>query len=348
MTDFIQIHMLTFYPASNLNRDDLGRPKTVVIGNTQRLRVSSQSLKRAWRTSDLFKAALSNNIGKRTKEKGEEIREKMKKGGIDEKNALEWSRTIIGVFGKVEKESAKLSQLVHFSPEELAGIDKLVDEVIQRKKGPKEAELNLLRKDIKAVDIGLFGRMLADNPAYNIEAAAQVAHAFTVHKVTVEDDYFSAVDDLNQGLEHKGSAHIGNLEFGAGLFYTYICINSNLLLKNLQGDKELTRRTLMAFAEAAAKVSPRGKQNSFASHGYASYILAERGNKQPRSLAVAFLKSIDEQNDHLVASAKKSLLDVRKNIDKTYGKCWEQEERLDAISGEGSMEKIKKFVGKIA
>ena len=54
MTQFIQLHLLTSYPPSNLNRDDLGRPKSAQIGGVGRLRVSSQSLKRAWRTSEVF------------------------------------------------------------------------------------------------------------------------------------------------------------------------------------------------------------------------------------------------------------------------------------------------------
>ncbi len=60
MSRFIQVHILTFYPASNPNRDDLGRPKTVRIGGKERQRISSQSLKRSWRTSDVFKQALGD------------------------------------------------------------------------------------------------------------------------------------------------------------------------------------------------------------------------------------------------------------------------------------------------
>ena len=67
MSEFIQLHMLVSYPPSNLNRDDLGRPKTAVMGGTQRLRISSQSLKRAWRTSDIFSKSLEGHIGIRTK-----------------------------------------------------------------------------------------------------------------------------------------------------------------------------------------------------------------------------------------------------------------------------------------
>jgi len=43
MGNFIQLHLLTSYPPSNLNRDDLGRPKTAIMGGKTRLRISSQS-----------------------------------------------------------------------------------------------------------------------------------------------------------------------------------------------------------------------------------------------------------------------------------------------------------------
>jgi CRISPR system Cascade subunit CasC len=35
MSEFIQLHILASYPPSNLNRDDLGRPKTAVMGGTR-------------------------------------------------------------------------------------------------------------------------------------------------------------------------------------------------------------------------------------------------------------------------------------------------------------------------
>src|SRR5208282_5204104 len=120
----------------------------------------------------------------------------------------------------------------------------------------------------------------------------QVSHAFTVHEVAVEDDYFTAVDDLNEGPD---AAHIGETEFASGIFYLYVCINRDLLVENLEKQdpekaKELADKTLAALVEAAAKVAPTGHQNSFASRVRTSYMLAEKGSDQPRSLMVAFLK----------------------------------------------------------
>jgi CRISPR system Cascade subunit CasC len=49
---FIQIHTLASYPSSLLNRDDVGLSKRVPFGGVTRTRVSSQCLKRHWRTFD--------------------------------------------------------------------------------------------------------------------------------------------------------------------------------------------------------------------------------------------------------------------------------------------------------
>jgi CRISPR system Cascade subunit CasC len=47
---FIQIHTLTSYPGALLNRDDVGFAKRLPFGGATRTRVSSQCLKRHWRT----------------------------------------------------------------------------------------------------------------------------------------------------------------------------------------------------------------------------------------------------------------------------------------------------------
>ena len=75
MADFLQLHLLTAYAPANLNRDDTGRPKSAVFGGAPRLRVSSQSLKRAWRESDVFQTKLDRHLAKRTQRLGKEIHE---------------------------------------------------------------------------------------------------------------------------------------------------------------------------------------------------------------------------------------------------------------------------------
>jgi len=363
MNRFVQLHLLTSYPPANLNRDDLGRPKTAVMGNALRLRVSSQSLKRAWRTSDTFENALKGHIGTRTKEMGVKVFAQLVDKDVSEKKALEWAKTIAGVFGKpkalskeeekkrqdpetadaekqtLKQKSLEIEQLAHFSPEEENQIGLLVNKLAQGNEAPNADELKLLRRQHTAADIALFGRMLASSPAYNTEAACQVAHAISVHKVTVEDDFFTAVDDLNAGEEDLGAGHMGETEFAAGLFYQYICIDRELLKENLSGDEVLTKATISALIEAAATVAPTGKQNSFASRARAEYILCEVGDQQPRSLSTAFLNPV--QDVDIFYQSITRLNNAVENMDKVYDNCAEFRATLNAKTGEGSLAAIK-------
>jgi len=345
MSRFLQLHLLTSYPPSNLNRDDLGRPKTAVMGGANRLRVSSQSLKRAWRTSDVFETALAGHLGTRTKEMGRIAADRLIEQGVAEKSAREWARAIAAKFGKLKKtkddgtsDSLEIEQLAHFSPEEKAAVLALCDNLAERGEEPGKDELELLHKDISAADIALFGRMLAASPAFNMEAAAQVAHAVTVHKVAVEDDFFTAVDDLNQ--EDAGAGHMGETEFGAGLYYLYLCIDRCMLTHNLGGDAELAGKAIAALTEAAATVSPTGKQNSFASRARASYIYCETGDQQPRSLSVAFLQPIRGTN--MLTDAVAALHNTRDAMDKAYGACSDVAQRveLNLLDGTGTLNEV--------
>jgi len=353
MSRFIQLHLLTAYPPANLNRDDQGSPKTAKMGGYDRLRVSSQCLKRTWRTSDLFQAAMSDHLGIRTKLLGIDIYKQLIAGGIKEKDAKDWTKAIAGVFGalkKAEKDKPladiEIEQLVHVSPAEQQTMKTLTEKLIAEQRAPDVDELKLLRLNEQAVDIALFGRMLASSPVFNIEAACQVAHAISVHPVVIEDDYFTAVDDLNNGLEDMGAAHIGETRFAAGLFYSYICINRELLVKNLDGNEELANKAIRALTEAAVKVAPEGKQNSFASRAYASYVLAEKGNQQPRSLSVAYLKPINHrENEDFIADSITAIVKQKDSFDKVYGACADTRYELNAPKEQGTLVELLDFVG---
>lgn len=378
MSRFVQLHILTSYPPANLNRDDLGRPKTAMLGGTNRLRISSQCLKRTWRTSDVFQNALSGGLGIRTKEMGKfiyaslntdkRLSEVLEESAgspvagipleqVDQK-AKEKAKTIAGVFGKSKalpsKEADKkkllenepfvdleIEQLAHFGPEEIETIEKAIEKVRNEEK-TEIKEIELLRHKLGAADIAMFGRMLAANPGFNVEAAVQVSHAVSVQKVSVEEDYFTAVDDLNRRDEDAGAGHIGVHEFASGLFYLYLCADRDLLTSNLSGDTDLATRSLRALTEAALTTAPSGKQNSFASRAYASYALAEKGSNQPRSLAVAFLEPIKEGD--MLRKAIEALQETKQNMDSVYGPCAASEYVLDAHRGHGSKDDLLSFV----
>ena len=341
MSKFIQLHLLTAYAPSNLNRDDLGRPKTAVMGGVQRLRVSSQSLKRAWRTSAVFAEQLQGHIGTRTKAMGNRVYEDLIKAGVAAGKAKKWAAEIAKVFGKLKKDELEIEQLAHFSPEEIEAIDALVARLAESGEAPSSDDLALLRRQHSAADVAMFGRMLADAPGYNTEAAVQVAHAVSVNEVAVENDYFTAVDDLNTGETDMGAGHVGEAEFASGLFYLYICIDRDLLVKNL-ADEALADRAVRALVEAAATVAPRGKQNSFASRAYASYLLAEKGDAQPRSLAVAFLAPLGGRA--LLGDAVNALRETRDKVDAAYGAADPDARVMDVAAGQGTLQDVLDYV----
>lgn len=268
----------------------------------------------------MFSSALAGHLGQRTQRLGEVVLEHLRAGGMAEAEALRVAREIAAVFGKVKDikdgNPARTEQLAFISPEERQAAIAVADQALKGEKIDIKPA-TLLRGADTAADIALFGRMLADNPSYNREAAAQVAHAITTHKVTVEDDYYTAVDDLKTKAEDAGAGFLGEAAFGSGVFYLYVCVDRTLLVQNLGGDVALATTALKALAEAAAITAPRGKQNSFAAHGRASYILAEHGDQQPRTLAGAFARPVS--GDDLMQRSIDALQAFRAAIDKTYG-----------------------------
>lgn len=395
MTNFLQLHLLTSYPPACLNRDDNNRPKSAKMGGVDRLRISSQSLKRAWRTSEVFREQLTGEMGIRSKELGLKIKQALlmgvpleelvlpnsrraePDGRVAEKDASEWAWMIAAEYvdkkskdgedsekeeddeagekGKkkakkptksnVSKDTLKSEQVVFYSQDELDALASLIRDLRESRTTPPTPQ-QLERIKIKAAprtaDLAMFGRMLASSPVYNVEAACQVAHAITVHRAAVEDDFFTAVDDLNHHEVDAGSAHMGDQGFGAGLFYQYVCIDCDRLKENLSGDADLAQRAIQALIDAAATVAPSGKQNSFASRAWAYYVLAEKDGRQPRALSLAFMKPVNERGDGMLANAVAELETMRANLDKVYyqGVALDSQ-AINAVTGEGDFVALK-------
>ena len=359
MTTFVQFHLLTPYPPSNPNRDDQGRPKQAVIGDHPRLRLSSQSLKRAVRETAYFLNDLAGNRGTRTKRIAEEIEAHLKGQGAADATARDAAEQVAKLFSKLEAgkdgKAALTTTLAFVSPDEWALAHELAERIVAGEELPKDKDLKkrVLRHADGAVDIAMFGRMLADDPDFNREAAVQVAHAFTTHRALVEDDWFSAVDDLKTREEDSGAGHLGELGFGSGVYYLYACVNVDLLIANLGDDRTLAARGLDALARALATATPRGKQNSFAHHPRAHFIRAERGSRQPRDLSGAFFHPVNLRlhelgaND-LEAASIRALEDMAAKLDAAYGPAAEAIEVLNVPEGQGSLDAIAGFAAHAA
>lgn len=362
MSRFLQIHSLTFHGPSSINRDDTGRPKSAFIGGAERLRVSSQAIKRAIRTSDVFEQAMKGHTSSRTQRLGDDILVRLGEHGFQGEKALDAARQVAGVFGKLKpqkeakaagkdgdkadarkpkEDQAWIEQLAFISPTERERAIALALRIAGGDSVDLRKETPLLRTDT-AVDIAMFGRMLADAPEFNREAAVQVAHAFSTHAAVVESDYYTAMDDEKPESEDVGAGFIGQAGFGSGVYYGYVAINTALLIDNLGGDAGLAARAVAAFAQAFATVTPSGKINSFANHGRPSFILAERGDEAPRTLSSAFVKPV--RGDDLMESSIEALRKTRKAMNDAYGDRSEAPEEMNVLSGEGTLAAIVAYL----
>ena len=352
MTCFVQLHFLTVYPPSNPNRDDVGRPKSAIYGGVHRLRLSSQSLKRAARMSPAMSEALKGNMGERTQRLGDELLRHLCAQGADDGKARKISEQVASVFGKLDTTAAKkrgdhvrIRQLAFISPDERKAAFEMAERALAGESIGDDAKSigkTVLRAADGAVDLAMFGRMLADAPDFNREAAVQVSHAITTHSAEAEDDYYTAADDLKSAAEDVGASFVGEAGFGSGVYYLYVCVDTDQLVSNLAGDRALARRSLEAVAEAFATASPSGKRNSYSHHTRASFVRAEAGDQQPRSLAAAFLKPVDG-NDLLGASISR-LKEAAAAMDIAYGSCVESSVEMDVIGGTGTLEDVRSFL----
>ena len=369
----IEVHVLQNFAPSNLNRDDTGSPKDAEFGGYRRARISSQCMKRAVRKyfEDNRKALgfTDGDLAIRTKRLLEEARRRLTKEGRDAA-AIDQAITAALAAGKIAMKSddAELTQYLLFLGEneiakfvavvdkhfdslagksekgELAGDDKKKKTAKQQKSAAKDAApkevqdaLPKLLDGGKAADLALFGRMLADLPERNVDAACQVAHCLSTNKIhSMEMDYFTAVDDINN--DNPGADMIGTVEFNSACFYRYANLDVTELIGGirgnekitfgLQGDIQLAKKTAQAFLKAFILAIPTGKQNSFAAHNPPSlvFITVRKGN--PVSLTNAFVEPArpDHKGDLVLNSVRK--------LDRHYSIFSPQYGKDDRITGE--------------
>jgi CRISPR system Cascade subunit CasC len=308
MTMFVELHMLQSFSPANLNRDDTNNPKDCEFGGVRRARISSQCIKRAIRTSPVFAATTRVEIGTRTKRLlNDLLLPKLVGAGKAEEEAIAvLERFLPGYASKLDPKSGegrKTVVLLYVSEQETdAIVQALVDawEDLPDKKVMAKLVRGLVKqhqRQTSAPDIALFGRMLAEKPELGLDAACQVAHAISTHRVTMEMDFYTAVDDLNPE-ETAGAGMMGFVGFDSACFYRYARIDWGQLVHNLNGDADLARRTVEGFLRAAVAAVPSGKQNSFAAYNPPSLLLGVvREDGMGWSLANAFERPVRPHRD---------------------------------------------------
>ena len=325
-----EIHMLKNYPPTNLNRDDTGAPKTCLFGGVMRGRVSSQCLKRSWRTSPSFRAEIGDeNLGIRTRKLPVLVAEKLVEMGVTQEFADAIQPRLTGIGnkeGKETKDGNATAQVIFYANEDIAAVAETVKALLENCKTVKDVQ-KLKAKDIQAavtgadvrpvtLDIALFGRMVTSDAFRDVEASMQVAHAISTNKVSVESDYFTAMDDMLSGssMDELGAAMIGDVDFNASCYYVYASIDTDALAENLkyaENTEEIVRKAIPALIRAMAFTDPSGKQNSFAGHVMPSVVMVEcKEKKIPTSMVNAFVEPVGKGGDLVKLSAEKLATEV--------------------------------------
>lgn len=355
---FIELHILQNFAPSNLNRDDTGNPKDTEFGGVRRARISSQAVKRSIRLHPVFAKTTEVEPAIRTRWMTRLLAEALVKAGRKEEEAKEVANAFSVQYSKLEEKKGHTSVLLYLSKTEIdMAVKSLTEkwkEVTKNLKDGKSPELDALAKDLfkelkdrtSAPDIALFGRMLAEKPELNIDAACQVAHAISTHRVNMDMDFYTAVDDLPRDDE-VGAGMMGVTAFNSACFYRYARLDWDLLVKNLGGDTDLARKTVEGFLRAAALAIPSGKQNSFAAQNPPDFMLGVvRKDGQSWSLANAFETPVKPNSEGgLMASSIRKLKEYWAKLSKVYGDNGITSAEL-SLDGDDNMEGwLKKLLG---
>jgi len=313
----IEAHLIQNFAPSNLNRDDTGQPKSATFGGFRRARISSQCSKRSSR--QLWRQRDSVAVGERTKLLKAKLAQQLKtEERADEQIDAALDTFLAQFYSKMDGD--KTAVLLFVCKEEISAAKALIDthwgtfsagnELAGNDKKAAESALN---KAKMSADMALFGRMLAEQPGRNTDAACQVAHPLSTHKVDMEIDFYTAVDDLNPE-EETGAGMMGVVGFNSACYYRYALVDRDQLARNLarkternngqwvqnvtQEDYVDADKVIEAFLEAMVYAIPTGKQNSFAAQNLPSFgLFVRRQGGVPISLANAFAKPVRPQKD---------------------------------------------------
>ena len=299
---YVDFHILQTVPPSCINRDDTGSPKTAVYGGVLRARVSSQAWKHAMRKAFSENARL--DVGKRTKKVAELVKEQIlalaQEADADKlaKKALENA----GIkFDEKSKSDDKVTKALFFMSS--AQAKALAELAVEGSANKKEYQKAL--GAAPSMDMALFGRMVADDPSLNYDAAAQVAHSISTHAVQNEYDYFTAVDDC-QAEDNAGAGHLGTVEYNSSTLYRYATVNVMELAGQLGAEQ--AAETVRAFGEAFLFSMPTGKQNSFANRTLPDAVYVTIREDQPVNLCGAFERAVPRSAQGYAEPSKAALV----------------------------------------
>lgn len=337
----VEFHILQSFPVTCLNRDDVGSPKSCIVGGTTRARVSSQCWKRQVR---LAMHDLGIIHGARTKLISDMVAKVCLVKGADAVQAKACGDKIEQIFIKkkepakpkkpkagevieevvVEESQEKSDTLLFLSPKEIDILAEAFlkegfnpDKVIKQSDAKKQAKemavlIGNVNEAVDALDIILFGRMVAQAAELNVEASCSFAHAISTHKVSSEVEFFTAIDDESK---EQGSAHMGSLEFSSATYYRYISLNLGQLYDSLAGQS--MPEAIDAFTKALFLAVPSARQTTMS--GASSWEFAKIFVRKGQRLQVPFETAVKAKDGGFLQPSIQTLTDYLSKKEKLHG-----------------------------
>jgi CRISPR system Cascade subunit CasC len=322
----IELHILQAYPPSLLNRDDMGQPKTAVVGGVTRTRVSSQSLKRSQRlytaehklVPDVHLAARTRHLPAILTDRLVDDHEISPEDGLALALNTVWGMGLLNTAGGSRRTSVLLflgiNEIEHIASEIAARKNELLgwavpvsrigaapDDEGAKPRGTRERRTDCPQafRDFgkhllgttdatAAVDVALYGRFLAEDRRVDVDGASCTAHAISIGEHQLELDYYTAVDDL----EVRGAGYLDTAALTAPLLYRYANLDVVSLLANLGHDESLAHLATTAWMTSALNAVPRAKTTSTAPATRPLLALAIVREGQALSMANAFLRPV--------------------------------------------------------
>ncbi|MET7539644.1 type I-E CRISPR-associated protein Cas7/Cse4/CasC [Streptomyces sp. NPDC005507] len=294
---YIDVHVVQTVPPANLNRDDQGNPKEAIYGGVRRSRVSSQAWKRATR-QHFDDHAPDTERSTRTKRITNELTTRISRdNGLDRDDAGRIAAALLSQLGLSQgKKAGDTAYLLFYGNAQLDAVAALVSDRTADLAALEEKALAEAVKELPVAEtfttghplgVALFGRMVADIPKLNVDAAVQVAHALSTHETQLEFDYYTAVDDKNE-KDESGAGMIGTIGFNSATLYRYATVGFAQLTDNLGGDTEAALDALDRFVDSFTLSAPTGYQKSFAHRTRPSLVAVVVRTDQPVNLVSAF------------------------------------------------------------
>ncbi|MFH8491943.1 type I-E CRISPR-associated protein Cas7/Cse4/CasC [Streptomyces longisporoflavus] len=321
---YVDVHILQTVPPANLNRDDQGNPKEAFYGGTRRSRVSSQAWKRATRMH-FTEHMPAHDLATRTRRVASALTSTLsQRTGLAEEPAGRLADALLAPLKiSAGRKKGDTAYLLFYGRRQLDNVAALV--------GDRAAELAALNdKELQGeieqlpvaeqfstghtLDVALFGRMVADIAALRVDAAAQVAHALSTHSVTLEFDYFTAVDDRAEEEQETGAGMIGTIGFNSATLYRYATVGLHQLRENLADDASAVQG-IREFVTSFARSVPGGYRNSFAHQTLPSLVSVVVRADQPVNLVTAYERPVTPSAGIAAESARRLAEEHRTAID---------------------------------